>query len=374
MTITHPFQQHSFSSEDDGVQILPDEMPDSDNNAASKQVAKASKEKKEKPKNIRIVDRDMDIITYLFRIQYAYNYQAGRRFGTSSESIDQRLQKLSQHGLVTKERIAGSATAFKASTKGLQIADLPHKDGKAIALGTVQHTIAVASLVAELESGSPDAVDVLDVGKWGESFPSMNRIEGGRRLSSDYQNNVLSRGEMTVTEREIRRSQHMGRTIGQDGIDYAELRLVTQLASEYEDAPELAEGNERLFIVYGGGGKSGEHIPDLVVPRPRAADGSTQSIAIEVELTPKSKADWQRILRAYWGSGWMFKRVLYYTQSSAIRDALTRIADDIGMILEDDTDEVKARKLAVVGSLSNRNFEVGFRSYSPKDNRRMYLG
>jgi len=371
MTITHPFQQHSFSPQDDGVQTLPDEMPHSVNSVPIKKVTKATKKK---PKNIRIVDRDIDIITYLFRVQYAYSYQAGRRFNTSAASIDQRLQKLSQHGFVTKERIAGSATAWKASTKGLQIANLPHKDGKAIALGTAQHNIAVALLVAELESGSPDAVDVLDVKKWGEPIPSMNRIDGGRRLSSDYQNNVLSRGEMTVTEREIRSSQHMGRTIGQDGIDYAELRLVCQLSSEYEDAPELVEGNERLFVVYGGGGKSGEHIPDLVVPRPRAADGSTQSIAIEVELTPKSKADWQRILRAYWGSGWMFKRVLYYTQSPAIRDAVSRIADDIGMILEDDTAEVKARKLAVVGSLTPRNFEVGFRTYSPQDNRRMYLG
>ena len=78
-------------------------------------------------------------------------------------------------------------------------------------------------------------------------------------------------------------------------------------AAEDETAPELEDGNQGLFVVYGDGGKTGEHVPDLVSTRARE-DGKPAHVAVELELSLKGQKDYLRILRffrftAYYGKG-----------------------------------------------------------------------
>jgi hypothetical protein len=107
--------------------------------------------------------------------------------------------------------------------------------------------------------------------------------------------------------------------------------LVSAAASSRDSAPELEEGNEGLFVVYGAGGKGGEHIPDLVVARERDNEGKPQHIAVELELTPKSNADWRKILRNYRDNGDMYSKIYYFTHKRSISTALIKLAEAEGI-------------------------------------------
>ena len=90
-------------------------------------------------------------------------------------------------------------------------------------------------------------------------------------------------------------------------------------------------GNEYLWILFPEGGLTVNfHVPDLVINRPRDNDGNPQSIAVECELTRKSHKNYVNTMRAYMEDKYVYKKVLWITNNSAIVRRLQEAAKEIG--------------------------------------------
>ena len=231
---------------------------------------------------------------------------------------------MEKRGFIRREPVTQRQYLWLTRKAGNLIADIHFGEIKKGSLSyvTVAHTAGLANLGVELErvDGGKDILGERDIMP---DWPPRNRYPMGVWGAEGE----MSFGEQTITEREIRQAQLRWR----GGRSSQEMRELVDLAISDPEGPELLDGNEGLFVVYGQAGKTGEHIPDLIVVRPRGEDGTPQHIAIELELTTKTVEEWKRILRWYRDNGGMYAKVYYFTHVRAIASALRRVADEVGM-------------------------------------------
>lgn len=332
--------------------LRPDAMIDSGDaeEEEGKKPRKAAKKAEPVRRPFQIQERDITLLRFLTKYQFSYVDAIARVLDSTPQSINKRLRTLEEYELVKRQNIAAGSTLWQTRKAGIELAGLNFKENKrSISFATIRHTIGLVNLAAELEREAPGSKDILGLGdKFGEEFPVMNRYPGGIRLyGEDALNASLTYGEMTVSEREIRQGQKRYR----GGRSSAEMRDIVDFAILNPEAPELEPGNEGLFVVYGSGGKTGEHVPDLVVTRPRGEDGKPQHFAIELELTPKSPGDWKRILRSYRENGGMYSRIYYFTSDRPIANMIRNADEEVGL-----GDRLVLRK------------------YTPKNKRQPFLG
>ncbi len=317
---------------------------------ATKKSSKNSKGKKSNRPGFSIQERDVTLLRFLTKYQFSYVDALARVLNSSPQVVTNRLRILEAHDLVKRQVIAAGSTLWQTRKAGIELAGLSFTENKkSISFATIRHTVGLVNLAAELEREAPDGKDILGLAdKFGEDFPVMNRFPGGIRLYGDEVDSVdLTYGEMTVSEREIRQGQKRYR----GGRSSLEMREMVELAVLSPEAPELEEGNEGLFVVYGSGGKTGEHVPDLIVTRPRNDDGTPNHFAIELELTAKSPYDWKRILRSYRDNGGMYSRIYYFTPDRPIANMIRNADEEVGL-----GDRLVIRK------------------YTPKNKRQPFLG
>jgi hypothetical protein len=301
-------------------------------------------------RGFQLQERDIVLLRFLNKYQFSYPDALARVLNSTPQSINNRLRTLEKFDLVKRQTISAGATLWQTRKAGIELTGMSFTENKkAISLGTIRHTIGLVNLAAELEREDEESKDILGLSdKFGEPFPVKNRFPGGIRLyGEDALDSELTWGEMTVTEREIRQGQKRYR----GGRSSAEMRDMVDLAILNPEAPELEEGNEGLFVVYGTGGKTGEHVPDLVVSRPRNADGTPNHFAVELELTPKNPSDWKRILRSYREAGGMYSRIYYFTPDKPIANMIRNADEEVGL----------GDKLII-------------RKYTPKNKRQPFLG
>jgi DNA-binding MarR family transcriptional regulator len=269
-------------------------------------------------KNVSIQNRDVIMLRFLTRYRYAYAAQLARLIDTTPKQAMHRLNRLEEAGFVRRHVVTGKQYLWTTTKAGNLLIDSPFAPIKkgAISFATIAHTIALAEIGAELEreAGGRNILGEVSDDEW---QPLMNRYKFGTWGHPDGK----TFGEMTVTEREIRQGQMRWRG-GRSTLEMRE--MVDYAVAAGEDAPELEEGNEGLFVVYGANGQDTEHVPDLVVARERGADGKPEHIAIELELTDKPLPDWQRILRWYRDNGVMYTKVIYLTPRRQIFNGLMR--------------------------------------------------
>lgn len=333
----------------------PEALMDSEDDAEfdrkpSKKSSKNGKSRKSNRPGFSIQERDITLLRFLTKYQFSYVDALARVLNSSPQSVTNRLRILEAHDLVKRQVIAAGSTLWQARKAGIELAGMSFTENKkSISFATIRHTVGLVNLAAELEREAPDGKDILGlVDKFGEPFPVMNRFPGGIRLYGEEADSVdLTYGEMTVSEREIRQGQKRYR----GGRSSLEMREMVELAVLSSEAPELEEGNEGLFVVYGSGGKTGEHVPDLVVTRPRGEDGKPNHFAIELELTAKSPYDWKRILRSYRDNGGMYSRIYYFTPDRPIANMIRNADEEVGL-----GDRLIIRK------------------YTPKNKRQPFLG
>lgn len=301
-------------------------------------------------RGFQLQERDIVLLRFLNKYQFSYPDALARVLNSTPQSINNRLRTLEKFDLVKRQTISAGATLWQTRKAGIELTGMSFTENKkAISLGTIRHTIGLVNLAAELEREDEESKDILGLSdKFGEPFPVKNRFPGGIRLyGEEALDSELTWGEMTVTEREIRQGQKRYR----GGRSSAEMRDMVDLAILNPEAPELEEGNEGLFVVYGTGGKTGEHVPDLVISRPRNADGTPNHFAVELELTPKNPSDWKRILRSYREAGGMYSRIYYFTPDKPIANMIRNADEEVGL----------GDKLII-------------RKYTPKNKRQPFLG
>jgi hypothetical protein len=275
-------------------------------------------------RGFHLTERDIIIMKFLARYRYAYTDQLARLVDTMPRAIITRMTTLEKRGFVRKQPITERQYLWMTRKAGNLIADIAFGEIKkgTVSYATIAHTIGLANLGVELER-EEGGKDILGERQDPDDEPPKSRYKLG--LWGNPEGKTY--GEMTVTEREIRQGQMRWR----GGRSTAEMRELVEFAvMDTEEQQELLEGNEGLFVVYGLGA-DGEHIPDLVVARPRDENNKPMHIAIELELTGKPSPQWKRILRWYRDNGIMYDKIVYFTHKRSIATALRRADDEVGL-------------------------------------------
>lgn len=273
---------------------------------------KPSKETRKAGSTLRVMPRDVEIVRLLARFRYGNDVQVARYVGASPKSVVQRLRRLARAGFLRQDKITHGQILWTPTSAGMSMADVdfrPISEG-GISMVTMAHTLGVLNVAVELETGQDN---VLSFDPW----PTINRRDAlGRKVQ----------GETLISEREVKTA--IGRwnydsMLTNQSVD----SLFGAQYSEWEQggrqglSPELIPGNEGFFQVQG-------HLPDLVVARPRAADGSPRSVAVEMELSPKPVDEWRRVLSLFRMSN-IYDRVVYFTHKRNIAAGLTRVATEL---------------------------------------------
>jgi hypothetical protein len=275
-------------------------------------------------RGFHLTERDIIIMKFLARYRYAYTDQLARLVDTMPRAIITRMTTLEKRGFVRKQPITERQYLWMTRKAGNLIADIAFGEIKkgTVSYATIAHTIGLANLGVELER-EEGGKDILGERRDPDDEPPKSRYKLGIWGNPEG----MTYGEMTVTEREIRQGQMRWR----GGRSSAEMRELVEFAvMDTEEQQEMLEGNEGLFVVYGLGA-DGEHIPDLVVARPRDENNKPMHIAIELELTGKPSPQWKRILRWYRDNGIMYDKIIYFTHKRSIATALRRADDEVGL-------------------------------------------
>lgn len=270
--------------------------------------------RKRKPK-FSLTKRDIEIITLCSRYRFAYREQIQHYF--QSENIRNRLTRLADEGLLRKDMVTQNQALWLPTQAGLDVADLDltHIDRGRYSATSIAHSIGLLNLGIEFEKGWENLLKE-------DSWPHANRRD-------EFGNWV--QGETVITEREITNSLNRLKGIAKGDskkttdVSQELIRMRTEALSEIPDPGktpmEMREGMAGLFVSYF---QNKSHTPDMVIARPRAEDGSSQHIAIELELNPKPITDWIRILRTFKADP-MFKSVIYFTHKRSINNQLTEL-------------------------------------------------
>ncbi len=102
-------------------------------------------------RGFRVTKRDLDLVWWLGRVRLARVEQVQARFGMARSKAYGRLQGLCELGLVVHERRIPGPGAYLATRTGLRAVDLD-LSAATVSLATLEHDLAVAAVVAELES------------------------------------------------------------------------------------------------------------------------------------------------------------------------------------------------------------------------------
>lgn len=279
-------------------------------NAEAPQPKKAKKKAK-----LALTKRDIEIITLCARYRFAYREQIQHYF--QSENVRNRLTRLADEGLLRKDMVTQNQALWLPSQAGLDVADLDltHIERGRYSATSIAHSIGLLNLGIEFEQGWENLLKE-------DVWPNLHRVDRhGNRLQ----------GETVITEREITNSFNRLKGIAKgDARKTADtsqelLRLRNDALAEIP-APgkipmEMREGMAGLFVSYF---QNKSHTPDMVIARPRSQDGTSNHIAIELELNPKPIPDWIRILRSFKADP-MFKSVIYFTHKRSINNQLTEV-------------------------------------------------
>lgn len=230
---------------------------------------------------LRITDRDLELLRFLARYQYATYPQIAAYLDTTTNALRQRFPRLRAAGLIEWDNAGVTAAGVWRPTRlGIKLSglDLPVPG---LSWGTAAHTLGLVDIGIRFERA----------------------------------------GETVVTEREIRAADQRGRQPSD------RMRAARSFHNPQSGGLEAEVMPEPLYMV-----RSGKywHAPDMVLVRPPAAGGEPQSIAVELEMTHKEPARLRRILNAYKHAR-NIGYVIYYTHRKDIRDAIQRAADGLGI-------------------------------------------
>lgn len=269
--------------------------------------------------------RDQDMLIFLAKFKYATAKQLSNLSGVTERTSVTRLSALQRKGLVRSVRLWGATPVWTLTGAGMVLSgfDLPIQQAGKISYASIAHQFVVNNTASNLMGGQ---ANVLHLGE----FPLQNRVDSGGRLRW---------GEEVVSETEIQSSFSRMRLLTRAEV-YRPLVLksLEKAFREWEEAgkpsrsPEFMFGNEYMWMIYPPKVlQQNYHAPDLVVRRPRNADGTPESIAIEVELASKDERKYERVLRVYSADNRIYKKVIWVCKSMQTAKALEKVAKDIGL-------------------------------------------
>lgn len=279
-----------------------------------------------------VSDADAVVLRLIRRMRVVSPGVVANLLGSDRVAAGERwLSRMAAAGHV--EAIYGGGWVLSAPSLLMMGGDLKHEHVTPAKFSThmLMHSMVVNHVAACVWGGT---LNVLGADEW----PLRGRV--------DPVSGGLSVGCGFVTEREMNRSKYyllgkatarreeVARVLGAARVDaFGEWAAAGGAASGVL-SPELRAGNEHMFIPLRDPQLDAIsfHLPDLVVPRLRAEDGSARSIAVEVELGHKP-ASFRESLAAYSDAGGrsMFESVVWVCLRRRTMNTLERICFEMGL-------------------------------------------
>lgn len=290
----------------------------------------------ERGKSPRFGQKEREVLEFLAMFRYATDQQLARMFSEATGTAYNRLKRLRQQGLVIDKKIYGARPIWFLTDAGLIISgyDLPRITESKLTFSMFPHQFTVNNTAANLWGANIDVLGLPD-------YPSKNRLNSKSELSF---------GENLVSELEIQSS--FGKVKSFEKADVFRPALLSNIDREFAkwknaggpesgSSPEMHYGNEYMWslmppynihLAY--------HVPDLVIKRDRNADGSPNSIAVEIEISNKAADSYEKTLLAYKADKRLYSKVIWVCKSAGPAGKLERIAKDIGLWQEGRIDVV----------------------------------
>ena len=281
----------------------------------------------ERGSRLRFSGRDREVLRFLAMFRYATDSQLSRMFSVVPRTMLNRLLKLRKQGLVIDRKMYGARPIWFLTEAGLLLSglDLPRVTESKLTFSMFPHQFTVNHVAANLWGANVNVLGLKD-------FPAKNRVDG---------QGVVTFGEELVSELEIQSS--FGKIKMFDKAEVYRPGLLKSIANEFQvweesggvsfgPSPEMVLGNEYMWalmpptivgLAY--------HVPDLVVKRERATDGSPRSIAVEVEINNKPTHNYEKTLRAYRDDMRLYEKVVWVCKNIGPARKLENIAKEIGL-------------------------------------------
>lgn len=273
----------------------------------------------------RFTDGDKMVLEFLALFKYSTNKHLAILFGVKLQAVDKRLRKLREIGLIKIKEVYGIGSLFYLTEAGMMLSgyDLPRVTDQSITYSMFSHQFAVNHVSANLWFGGLNVLNERE-------YPVKNRVDKyGRELY----------GDLLTSELEIQSS--LGKMRNFDKASAYKPLILNTMREQFREwaragrqglSPEFSYGNEFMWALYPPTSANlVYHVPDLVVKRPRNADGSSNSIAVEIELLKKSPEAYERTLEAYRTDKVMYKKVIWVCKTVGPAKIIERLAKENGM-------------------------------------------
>lgn len=275
----------------------------------------------------RFSEKDQEVLQFLAQFRYAKTDHMAIAFNRAPKTINERLKKMRQQGLVLSKEVYGTKPVWYLTEAGMLLSgyDLPRVTEGKMSMMMFPHSFAINHAAAQLWGGGVNVLNLKD-------FPALNRTNAkgepvrGERLISELQI-TSSFGKVKQFEKAEVFAPQLKATIDRDFSKWEEAGGVS-----FGSSPETYMGNEFMYaLLPPTKQRLAYHVPDFVVVRDRGSDGSPESIAVEVEISNKEPSEYEKVLKAYEADDRFFKRVVWICKSLGAARKLEKAAKNIGL-------------------------------------------
>ena len=279
-------------------------------------------------KTFKLDSKTVDTLCFLALFRYATHSHLARMFGESPRTTQDRLYRMRGAGLVASKKIYSQHAIWFLTEPGVIVSgyDMKHITEAKLTPSMFPHQFTVNHVAANLMGGKLNVLNLPD-------FPVTNRLTiKGEPLM----------GEQLTSELEILSSFAKIKLFEQSATFRPKLLSMRDrefsLWNEAKDkvnvfTPEMIFGNEWMFTLFPPLAVGvAYHVPDLVVKRQRAVDGTPRSIAVEIEINNKPTASYEKTLRAYADDKLIFGQVIWVCKTIGPAKKLEKVGRDLGII------------------------------------------
>lgn len=268
------------------------------------------------------------VLSFLALFRYAKPNHIAQLFGESPRTAKDRLYRMQQNGLVESRKIYAGTSIWFLTEAGLIVSgyDVRKITDSRLTYSMFPHQFTVNHVAANLWGGKLNVLGLSD-------FPVNNRVDmkGHPRL-----------GEQLTSELEIL-SAFSKMKLFEDAAQFRP-KLMDIRDTEFKKwvssddrgnvpSPEMIYGNEWMYTMFPPLSVGiAYHVPDLVVKRPRSADGTPKSIAIEVEINNKPESSYRRSLQAFADDKVIFDKVIWVCKTIGPAKKLEKIGRELGIV------------------------------------------
>lgn len=279
-------------------------------------------------KTFKLDNKTVDTLCFLALFRYATHSHIARMFGEKPLTTVRRLRKMRDAGLVASKKLYSQHAIWFLTEPGVIVSgyDVKHITEAKLTPSMFPHQFTVNHVAANLMGGQLNVLNLPD-------FPTANRLNiKGHKIM----------GEQLTSELEILSSFAKIKLFEQSSTFRPKLlamrdgefqRWTDTPNNQSVPTPEMVFGNEWMFTLFPPLAVGvAYHVPDLVVKRQRASDGTPRSIAVEVEINNKPLASYEKTLRAYADDKLIFGQVIWVCKTVGPAKKLEKVGRDLGII------------------------------------------